>query len=197
MPDCVAWVVINISRCKQLEAELQRLATIDELTGLLNRRAFLAAAESAMAAARAPGAVTPLAVAVFDLDHFKAVNDGFGHAVGDAVLQHIAARLEECPVAGRVLGRIGGEEFAVLFPCTGLNEAVESLQATLAACASRPFHLAQRVVPMAFSAGVVVMGEEDTQPSDLLRRADHWMYEAKNGGRGRVAYPGWIERRQR
>lgn len=196
-PDSVAWVVINISRRKQLEAELQRLATVDELTGLLNRRAFVAAAEAAMRAARMPGAPTPLALAVIDLDHFKWVNDRFGHAVGDALLQHVAAHLEECPVAGKVLGRIGGEEFAVLFPCMSLDEAAEGLRATLAACVSRPFQLAQQTVPMAFSAGVVAMGPEDTQPSDLLRRADHWMYEAKNAGRGHVAYPGWIERRQR
>lgn len=197
VPDSVAWVVINISRRKQLEAELQRLATVDELTGLLNRRAFLAATEAAMRDARLPGAGMPLTLAIIDLDHFKSVNDRFGHAVGDALLQHVAARLGECPVAGTVLGRIGGEEFAVLFPCSTLAAAAEGLRATQATCAANPFLLAQQRVPVAFSAGVVAMGEEDSQPSDLLRRADHWMYEAKNAGRGHVAYPGWIERRQR
>lgn len=197
VPDSVAWVVINISRRKQLEAELHRLATVDELTGLLNRRAFFARLESEMAAARDHGVQLRLVLAILDLDHFKSVNDRFGHAVGDALLQHVAARLEECPVADKVLGRIGGEEFAVLFPCSDLSEAAEGLRAMQAGCASHPFQLAQLLVPMAFSAGVVAMGEEDHQPSDLLRRADHWLYEAKNAGRGHVAYPGWIERRQR
>jgi len=195
VPDCVAWAVINITQRKQLEAELHRLATTDTLTGLSSRRAFLIDVETAMREARA--AAAPLAFAILDLDDFKGVNDRFGHVVGDAILQHVAMRLLDGAIPASQIGRIGGEEFAVLFTGVAVSEAIAALLAMQAACAARPFLLGGAAVPVSFSAGVVAMAEEDHQPSDLLRRADHWMYVAKNAGRGQVAYPGWIERRQR
>ncbi|GIX38216.1 MAG: GGDEF domain-containing protein [Silanimonas sp.] len=193
VPDCVAWVVINITRRRQLEAELQRFATTDELTGLLNRRAFLARLETAMETTRTVG--LPLALAILDLDHFKAVNDRFGHAVGDAFLRYVAKALLAWPAAGKVLGRIGGEEFAVLFEGLALPPAAALLREWQTQFHARPFELADQAIGVAFSAGVVAMADEDASTTDLLRRADHWLYEAKHAGRGRVAYPGWIDRR--
>jgi len=185
-PDCVVWAVINISRRKRFEAELERLASRDELTGLLNRRAFLASLEAAMRQSRAVAA--PLALAILDLDHFKTVNDRFGHLVGDALLRHLSARFVHA-AGGAVLGRLGGEEFGLLFTGTDVATASARLQAMQALCAEEPFRLGETTVPMGFSAGVVAMGADDQQPSDLLRRADQWLYAAKHAGRGHVAHP--------
>jgi diguanylate cyclase (GGDEF)-like protein len=197
VPSCVAWVVINITRRKELEAELERLATTDELTGLLNRRAFLARVDATLAAADDSRTHHAVALALLDLDHFKAVNDRYGHAVGDAVLQHVSRCLQEAFDGCAALGRIGGEEFAVLLSGRGQDEAISWLESAQRLLEQKPFTLGQHVIPMGFSAGVVVAGHEDRQPGDLLHRADHWLYEAKGAGRHRVAFPGWIDRRQR
>jgi len=188
LPECVVWTVINISRRKQLEAELQRLATRDDLTGMLNRRAFLAALEAAMRQARADG--TPLALAILDLDHFKTVNDRFGHMVGDALLRHLGEQFAQS-AGSALLGRLGGEEFGVIFTRGDADAAMAVLRHMQDFCAEAPFRLGDTPVPMSFSAGVAELRpEQDEQPSDLLRRADHWMYQAKHAGRGHVAGPG-------
>jgi len=187
LPECVVWTVINISRRKQLEAELQRLATRDDLTGMLNRRAFLATLEAAMRQARADG--TPLTLAILDLDHFKTVNDRFGHMVGDALLRHLGERLARS-AGSALLGRLGGEEFGVVFTRSDADAAMAVLRHMQDFCAEAPFRLGDTPVPMSFSAGVAELRpEQDEQPSDLLRRADHWMYRAKSAGRGHVACP--------
>ncbi|MCM2315797.1 MAG: GGDEF domain-containing protein, partial [Thermoanaerobaculia bacterium] len=197
VPSCVAWVVINITRRKELEAELERLATTDELTGLLNRRAFLSRVDNALADASVSSPHIPVALALLDLDYFKAVNDRYGHAVGDAVLQHVSRVLEEAADACQALGRVGGEEFAVLFSGRGSGEAVAWLENAQRSLEEKPFVLGRQVIPVGFSAGVVAAGGEDRQPGDLLHRADHWLYEAKAAGRHCIAYPGWVDRRQR
>lgn len=187
LPECVVWTVINISRRKQLEAELHRLATRDDLTGLLNRRAFLAALETAMCESRVEG--TPLTLAILDLDHFKTVNDRFGHLVGDALLRHLTGQLGHA-AGDALLGRLGGEEFGVLFTDCGVDAAITVLRDMQTLCAEEPFCLGDTPVPMSFSAGVAAWRpEQDQHPSDLLRRADHGMYRAKNTGRGHVAHP--------
>lgn len=197
VPSCVAWVVINITRRKQLEAELERLATTDELTGLLNRRALLSRVDDALAAARSSAEPRPVAFALIDLDHFKGVNDRYGHPVGDAVLQHVS-RLLQGQIEGRgALGRIGGEEFAALLPGMRHDEAIAWLQQAQRHLDANPFQLGHKTIPMGFSAGVVVARSDDRSPTDLLHHADHWLYEAKAAGRNCVAYPGWVERRAR
>jgi len=187
LPECVVWTVINISQRKQIEAELQRLATRDELTGMLNRRAFLATLDAAMRQAR--DEATPLVLAILDLDYFKTVNDRFGHMVGDAVLRHLSERLLRS-ADGALLGRLGGEEFGVLLTRGGVDTAMMVLQTMKQSCEQEPFHLGDTPVPMSFSAGVAALQpEQDEQPSDLLRRADRSMYLAKNAGRGHVVGP--------
>jgi len=195
VPPCVAWVVINITRRKELEAELERFARTDELTGLLNRRAFFERVESVLAEARMTTPHTSVALALLDLDHFKAINDRYGHAVGDAVLQYVSTLLQEASEGCAALGRIGGEEFAVLFSGQSRATAVGWLERTQAALDDRPFVLGQQVIPVGFSSGIVMANGEDRQPGDLLHRADYWLYEAKAAGRHYVAYPGRVERR--
>jgi len=196
IPSCVAWMVINITRRKELEGELERLATTDELTGLLNRRALLTRLDTALLDASISEPPHRVSFALLDLDYFKDVNDRYGHAVGDAVLQHVAELLRNASDAGEVPGRIGGEEFAIVLPGKTQDEAIAWLTTLLESFDRNPFNLGQQAIAIGFSAGVVVAGSEDRQPGDLLHRVDHWLYEAKAAGRHCIAFPGWIERRR-
>lgn len=193
---CVAWVIVNISELKQLEGRLKLIAHRDGLTGVLTRRAFLDLTESRMAEALSQGEPA-LQFAMLDLDHFKAVNDRFGHLVGDALLQHVAAMMVEDLGGSVAIGRLGGEEFGVLLHDRDLGDAVAHLQALQQTLRARPLVIAGESIEARFSAGVVSMAEDDRTPSDLMRRADRLLYEAKDAGRDRVAHPGWIDRRHR
>ena len=184
---CVAWVIVNITERKRLEAELEWLAQHDELTGLRNRRSFLQCADQAMAAREG----LPLQLAMVDLDHFKALNDTFGHALGDAVLRHVAALLHQELGLQAEVCRLGGEEFAVLFREHGLASAVAALERVRMRLAAEPLCQAEAVLAVDFSAGVCERLSDDATPYDLLQRADQLLYEAKRVGRGCVAYPGW------
>lgn len=184
---CVAWVVVNITERKRLEAELEWLARHDELTGLRNRRSFLQCAEHAMAA-EAGG---PLQLAMVDLDHFKVLNDTFGHLLGDAALRHVAVSLREGLGAQAEVCRLGGEEFAVLFREPHLPSAVAALERVRSSLAIEPLCHGEAQLPVDFSAGVCERLPSDTTPYELLQRADQLLYEAKRIGRGCVAYPGW------
>lgn len=192
VPSCVAWVVINITRRKELEAELERMATMDELTGVLNRRAIFARLDAALA-----NGADPVALALLDLDFFKTVNDKYGHPVGDAVLQHVSRVLQEVIGDRGPLGRIGGEEFAAVLPGIELQAAVKLLNDAQRALELRPFILGKEAIPMGFSGGVVVAHDDDRRPADLHHRVDHLLYQAKAAGRHCIAYPGWVDRRQR
>lgn len=192
---CVAWVIVNISELKQLEERLRQLAQCDDLTGLLTRRAFIERAERRMAEARA-APPRPLQFAMLDLDHFKAVNDRFGHLVGDALLQHVAALMREAFGETVEIGRLGGEEFGVLLDRRDLEGAVEALQRLRRLLDARALRLGGETIDARLSAGVVSLADEDRVPSDLMRRADRLLYEAKAAGRDCVAFPGWVDRRQ-
>ena len=160
----------------RLAERMERLATIDELTGALVRRAFMERAEAAVAASWASGA--PLALAIMDLDNFKAVNDRHGHAAGDCALAHFSSTVAKTLRRGDLFGRLGGEEFAVLFPATGEGEALQLTNGLRAAIAQRPCGQ----TPYTFSAGV-----DEFRPGDrlarVLARADAALYTAKALGR--------------
>jgi two-component system, cell cycle response regulator len=169
----------SAERLVRLQRELIRLATTDPLTGLFNRRAFFEKAHHAIARA-SPS--KPLAAIMFDVDHFKRVNDTYGHDVGDQVLRGIAqAAASECPM----VGRLGGEEFAILLEASNGDAGItvaERLRAKLAALA---FDTAPGKLALTSSFGVSEwkQGESIDQ---LLKRADGALYEAKTGGRNRV-----------
>jgi diguanylate cyclase (GGDEF)-like protein len=151
-------------------------ASRDGLTGLLNRRGFDDALETAVAAADRSG--QPLAVALLDLDRFKSVNDGHGHAAGDHLLRSVAAACREAVPAGVLVARVGGDEFALLLPDTSASSALARVETTRAA-----------VRGCDLSGGVAqhVPGESG---AELLRRADAALYAAKAAGRGRVVLGG-------
>ncbi len=165
---------------EQARQEALHLADHDGLTGLLNHRAWF----------REAIGLRPLAMAVFDVDHFKRVNDSHGHPAGDLVLRLVAARLAEVLPPGTVLGRLGGEEFAALM-FLSLDEAATSCEATVARLAAEPVRLPTGgAVALTISAGIAGWRVAATAQESVERTyeaADAALYEAKANGRSRVA----------
>jgi diguanylate cyclase (GGDEF)-like protein len=183
----VVWVVATLS----MEAETARrvaevMAMTDPLTGLFNRRHFLdlAARESA----RVSRARQPLAVLMLDIDHFKTVNDTFGHATGDQVLTHVARICLGCTRQCDTLARLGGEEFAVLLPDTSMETALTIAERARAAVADDMTLRGPDGAPMrtTLSIGVAALAQGDDGIAAALDRADKAMYLAKSSGRNRV-----------
>ena len=174
----------DISQRKQLEAELFHQASIDSLTGISNRRYFMVQAESEMRRARRFG--RDLSVMMIDLDHFKPINDRLGHATGDAVLAGVVKVALESLRQSDVMGRLGGEEFAVILPETGLAAAVDAANRLRQFIAKGPVIALKTAVTCTASVGVAQMKDEDGSIDDLLHRADEALYRAKEQGRDRV-----------
>ena len=184
----------DIRERKIIEAErvvlldrLERLAWVDELTGLMNRRGFLQEARKLCSYRRRYDIAA--CIAIIDLDHFKAINDNFGHGTGDDVLRRIA---EICRGAVRkedTLGRIGGEEFGVLCPGAGPEDAHHILDRLRLHIAGQPILRTSGESPieieMTVSAGIAVL-DGGAPIEESLRRADVALYEAKNSGRNRI-----------
>ncbi|MBM4318528.1 MAG: sensor domain-containing diguanylate cyclase [Deltaproteobacteria bacterium] len=170
----------------RLFAEVQRLATTDGLTGLLNRRHFFEQAERECV--RAVGHRRPISAILLDVDRFKAVNDGWGHATGDEVLAGVAARLRQALGSGPVLlARYGGEEFAVLLPGQGEEQA--RLVAEQLRCAVGDLPLATGAGSLQVTISLGVAEAPPGQPasiSTLLRQADARLYAAKAAGKNCV-----------
>lgn len=170
--------------CKQKDdAQMQRLATIDCLTDTLNRRAFFERADSArMLALRMR---KPIALMMLDLDHFKRLNDGFGHACGDEALRVFADTARGVLRDHDVLGRLGGEEFALALPGTGLDGAIQAAERLRIAVAEAPLLSCAGSYRMTVSIGLVMI-EPNEALTAALARADHALYAAKTSGRNRV-----------
>jgi diguanylate cyclase (GGDEF)-like protein len=180
-------------RTAQLEAEKTALeaarrelhiqATHDSLTGMLNRGAVLQHLDREIARARRDGTV--LGVVVADLDHFKAVNDSYGHLCGDQVIIECGERFRAALRGYDLLGRIGGEEFLILLPGWDLTTAPERTDDLLRAINGRPFATNEAELRITCSLGVATFNPKVDPPTPLevLRRADTALYVAKNSGR--------------
>ncbi|MFN7386774.1 MAG: diguanylate cyclase domain-containing protein [Lysobacteraceae bacterium] len=166
-----------------LRESLQRMALTDELTQLPNRRAF--AEEVGRGLNRARRAGSPFALAMLDIDHFKQVNDRFGHDAGDQVLRDVAAVMRRSLREGDLVARLGGEEFGIFLPDVGAEAAVQRLDRLLSSIRSACMIGGE---PVTASIGVVHAAEaESNAPYDTLYRlADQALYRAKRGGRNRV-----------
>jgi diguanylate cyclase (GGDEF)-like protein len=162
--------------------QLERAADTDYLTGLYNRRAFDLEFREQCDRARRSG--LPLALATFDLDHFKQVNDRYGHAEGDRVLGEFAALLRRELRGGDTLARVGGEEFAVVLFGVGRQEAVAFAERIGHELAARPSGSGP---PLSTSAGVAALSGDAPDPAALMLVADRALYAAKAAGRRRVA----------
>ena len=164
---------------------LARLATTDELTSVLNRRAFFEKAERELW--RAVRYEHPMSVVLIDVDHFKAVNDNYGHAVGDEVLVALAGMLEGALRQSDVVARLGGEEFAVLLPETDGELALKITDRLRQTIEGSPMRSRAGAIELTVSAGIAERKADTTSVADLLDRADTALYAAKDAGRNRVA----------
>lgn len=175
----VAALGLLVRHHRRASHRLQGLAMTDELTLLPNRRHLLASLDALVSEGG------PCAVLIVDIDLFKAINDELGHLVGDEVLRHVADALRSEVPEGASLGRIGGEEFIVVMPSVGLDEAVavaDRLRLAVAALDGKRWSL-QR--PITISLGVTVRQPDDVMGA-MLRRADDALYDAKRSGRNCV-----------
>lgn len=178
------WFFRDITVQKQHEAALIQLARHDPLTGAANRRYFFERGEQEFMRSRRHH--LPLSIALIDLDHFKRINDEHGHATGDAVLVLLSQRIRELMRDSDLLARIGGEEFAILMPSTGLAGAALMAERLRMTIAEEPSVVAGHTLHLRFSAGVTQLKGPDQSIEDCLRRADEAMYVAKQAGRDRV-----------
>lgn len=164
--------------------ELESQASRDSLTGLVNRRYFLAEANKKLQAAQRSPQV--LALMIIDLDHFKQVNDQYGHLAGDEVLVAVVDALSRHLRTGDCLGRLGGEEFALLLPETTQAEAMETAERLRQATAALHLDIQGHPVQPTVSIGIALLQKEEHSLSSLMHRADLAMYAAKTHGRNRV-----------
>jgi diguanylate cyclase (GGDEF)-like protein len=178
----VAYFLELLRRLARAKGELEELARRDGLTGLLNRRAFFEAAEEALRRAREQR--TPLTLLVLDADHFKAINDSWGHAAGDEALKVIASTLLAATRQSDLVGRIGGEEFAVLLRNAAPDEAGLVADRIVSAVRLADFRRAGRPVPLSVSIGIAAL-EPGLDLDGLFARADAALYAAKRAGRSR------------
>lgn len=185
-PHLVA-IVRDITERKNLEQDLKALASTDPLTGVLNRRAFLLRAEEERE--RAIRAGHHLALAMIDADHFKRINDQFGHATGDEALKKIARTIGARLRRSDVFGRWGGEEFALLLPETDENGAIMIAERLRYAIEKEGLSAdgATGRIKLTVSIGVAEIAPERGSIDVLVRQSDQALYAAKTNGRNRVA----------
>ena len=161
------------------------MAATDFLTGLPNRRHFLARLEQELARIhRREGHCA--SVLMLDSDHFKQVNDTFGHAAGDKILKHLAELMRNELRKIDTAGRVGGEEFGVILPGADLTAAEGFAERLRKKVAGTPVAQEDRLIPLTVSIGVAGMNASDASADDALVRADRALYRAKEHGRNRV-----------
>ena len=177
-------VGLDVTRQREQEAQLQKLAHFDALTGLPNRVQLAQALESAMQEARQSGHL--LGVAYLDLDGFKPVNDRLGHGVGDRLLVEIARRLQGAIRAKDLVARLGGDEFVILLTQPECRKDCESTLSRLMQRMAEPVRLEGEALTVTASIGLTLYPEDDADADTLLRHADQAMYLAKQAGRNRI-----------
>jgi len=165
--------------------EIQRLMRFDPLTGACNKRHFEESLKQAVTSARTTP--KPISLIVFDLDHFKRINDAHGHPAGDQVLCELAKIVRQTSQPDQIFGRVGGEEFAVLWEGMHLDAAAKHAEQIRASIAGHSFRVERTVLPVTVSLGVAErFSGSDEAPEGLYERADARLYAAKAGGRNRV-----------
>ncbi|MBO9603184.1 MAG: EAL domain-containing protein [Novosphingobium sp.] len=184
LDDGVATIVsvFDVTERRRVEARMAHMARHDELTGLANRTHCREQLNAMLAALGETGDFT---LAMVDLDHFKDVNDTYGHQPGDALLAEAARRMKELVPGDALLCRLGGDEFAILFPRRGRKEVKAICKAIIAAL-SKPFFVGEHVLRIGATIGLASAPRDGTDAEDLLRYADLALYAAKASARGTV-----------
>ncbi len=175
---------VAMQQLKQSQAALVEMAQSDFLTGLLNRHGFYEKGGELVRTARTRR--QPVAMMILDIDHFKKVNDRFGHGGGDAAIRHIATLISRFSEAG-IAARIGGEEFAVLLPGVPIREALAIAENIRAACEWSSLDYDGSRIAMTISVGTAVDAHDEIELENLLKRADLALYRAKDSGRNQIA----------
>ncbi len=183
-PLYVEGVARNSTERKEIENKLEYLAKYDGLTSVLNRRAFMEEVEYQIDIAQRYS--WTFSLAMIDLDWFKKINDRYGHSVGDGVLRYFSGVCKTIFRKTDVVGRIGGEEFAVLMPQTEMQFAREMLSRLRERLINEAMKIEDNKIQLSFSAGLVMLCSEDDSISSLFRRADELLYQAKDNGRDQV-----------
>ncbi len=172
----------SIGNIKLFE-KMQRQATTDGLTGLMNHRSFYEALEKELGRSRRYGGTLSLVMA--DIDNLKRLNDNYGHRVGDRVIKEISRRIKECIRQIDLAARYGGDEFAVILPSTTVEEAVVVSQRIVDSVSQSPLIWQRTKIPLSISVGVGQYGPE-TNPEDITSGSDEALYLAKQSGKNRV-----------
>jgi len=175
----------EINERVRLEDELRHQATTDTLTGISNRRHFLELTQNEMN--RAHRLNHPLAIVLLDIDHFKNINDTYGHAAGDQALSVFVKTCQQNLRAIDVFARLGGDEFVILLPETDCDQAYTALERFRKALTAAPFDFADQSIQITSSIGISNLANEPESLEAFLGRADEALYQAKKAGRNQIA----------
>jgi putative two-component system response regulator len=167
-----------------INSRLERLSVTDELTGLFNRRMAMVRLQEQWSLSERYG--KPVTVAMIDIDHFKKVNDTYGHDVGDVILRQTASIFREQTRGTDVVCRVGGEEFLIIFPAQSIQEAAIAAERIRQKVESTIFAVAGKELAVTVSIGLAMRRPQMQQFTDLLKTADQTLYAAKNTGRNRT-----------
>lgn len=171
-----------MKKLSEARKEIEKMAITDGLTGIFNRKYLMTRLMEEYK--RAKRLREELSVILLDIDHFKTINDEYGHLIGDEVLKNVAERIKGCVRVYDIVGRYGGEEFLVILPGTGF-EGAKNVAERIRACVKET-HICN--VQVAVSLGIASIHEDDQSEYDLLKRADDGLYKAKTCGRDRVEW---------
>lgn len=178
--EAVAAAMANIIERKKTEEQLHALSHKDELTGIANRRQFMQRLNEEINQTD-----TTFALLFIDLDHFKRVNDNYGHDYGDLILIHVARRAQECLQEADLFARLGGDEFVTLLKDFSSPEQVFDIAKTMIQHLSEPYHIKGKILSIGASIGISLYPQHGTAIEDLLKKADDALYKAKEN-RGEV-----------
>lgn len=183
-PEWIEGVARDVSEHKQMEEQLMLLARIDGLTGAFNRRYFMDKTEEAIAVMKRYQ--HPASLMIADLDHFKKINDEYGHQAGDLALKAFADACRQEIRESDIFGRLGGEEFSLMLPETTMQQAQILAERIRKATEALKIRVGARVIEITVSIGIAELNDEDEVVATMLHRADLAMYRAKAGGRNQV-----------
>jgi diguanylate cyclase (GGDEF)-like protein len=170
-------LILGMTVALRLVARLKNLSQRDPLTGLLNRRG--------LQEQRLVGPSGSVALVALDVDHFKRINDTYGHAIGDRALQHLAELVRRTLRSSDLAARVGGEEFVLLMPGLDQEQALQTAERLRVCIASQPLRLVDLQLPMTVSLGIA-FGRSEDDCDHLIARADEALYRAKAAGRNRI-----------
>jgi diguanylate cyclase (GGDEF)-like protein/PAS domain S-box-containing protein len=187
LPDkSILSIGLDITERKKAEHQLAVKATTDDLTGCYNRFSIIRQFKEALVACVPGDPFSHFSILMLDLDHFKNINDRWGHLTGDAALLHFCEKIRELSLPGYSLGRLGGEEFLILLPQTDSQSALRFSQKIRSVLTDKPLFNGGEKITLSFSAGVVFVTGGVSDTSVLLTLADNALYDAKCTGRSKT-----------